>query len=159
MSKYHVPTRSSKCGIEYKSTEMIEWVMSVSRRAHAQLPSIHHTKTLLYVPHERNYSCTSTYIQKSLYNRNRTEWTKGICHYGLGTDTSLPQCLATGIWNLASKATSGPKSQGASLGTTLWHHVQITIALVFVGACVATLQMKFFPYSWRKYLHDLHRVD
>ena len=35
--------------------------MSDSGRAHAQLPNIHHTKTLLYVPHERNYSCTSTY--------------------------------------------------------------------------------------------------
>ena len=65
MSKSHVITRTNKCGIEYKTTEMIKWMMSVSGRAHAQLSNIHHTKTLLYVPHERNYSCTSTYIYRN----------------------------------------------------------------------------------------------
>ena len=49
---------------------------------------------------------------------------KGSVTYGLGADISLPPCLATGIWDLAPKATSGPKSRGASFGTTLWHHVQ-----------------------------------
>ena len=56
---------------------------------------------------------------------------KGSVMYGLGADISLPECLATGIWILASKATSGPKSRGASFDTTLWHHVQATVALVF----------------------------
>ena len=49
---------------------------------------------------------------------------KGSVSYGLGADISLPPCLATGIWNLVPKATSGPKSRGASLGTKLWRHVQ-----------------------------------
>ena len=49
---------------------------------------------------------------------------KGSVPYGLGADISLPPCLATGIWNLVPKATSGPKSRGASLGTKLWRHVQ-----------------------------------
>ena len=49
---------------------------------------------------------------------------KGYVSNGLGADISLPHCLATGIWNLAPKATSGPKSRGASFGTTLWRHVQ-----------------------------------
>ena len=49
---------------------------------------------------------------------------KGFVTYGLGADTSLPPCLATGIWTLVPKATSGPKSRGASFGTTLWRHVQ-----------------------------------
>ena len=52
-----------------------------------------------------------------------SEW-KGSVSYGLGADISLPPCLATGIWNLVPKATSGPKSRGASLGTKLWRHVQ-----------------------------------
>ena len=49
---------------------------------------------------------------------------KGSVAFGLGADISLPPCLATGIWNLVPKATSGPKSRGASFGTKLWRHVQ-----------------------------------
>ena len=49
---------------------------------------------------------------------------KGSVSNGLGTGISLPHCLATGIWNLAPKATAGPKSRGTSFGTTLWRHVQ-----------------------------------
>ena len=41
--------------------------------------------------------------------------------HGLGANISLLPCLATGIWNLALKAISGPKCRGASFGTTLWH--------------------------------------
>ena len=49
---------------------------------------------------------------------------KGFVTYGLGADTSLPPCLATVFWTLVPKATSGPKSRGASLGTTLCRHVR-----------------------------------
>ena len=49
---------------------------------------------------------------------------EGYVSYGLGADISILPCLATGIWNLAPKATSGPKSRGPSFGTTLWRHVQ-----------------------------------
>ena len=56
---------------------------------------------------------------------------KGSVSYGLGADISLPPCLATGIWNSAPKATSGPKSRGASFGTALWHHVQRYCAILF----------------------------
>ena len=49
---------------------------------------------------------------------------KGSVSNGLGADISLPHCLVTGFWNLAPKATSGPKSRGASFGWTLWRHVQ-----------------------------------
>ena len=51
------------------------------------------------------------------------EWTKGFCHVWSKGRHFSPS-LATGISNLAPKATSRPKSQGASFGTTLWHHVQ-----------------------------------
>ena len=70
------------------------------------------TGTLLYI--YRN--CLMLVIDSS-------GW-KGYVPYGLGADISLPPCLATGIWNLGPKATSGPKSRGASFGTKLWRHVQ-----------------------------------
>ena len=46
---------------------------------------------------------------------------KGSVAYGLGADI---HCLEAGIWTLVPKATSGPKSRGASFCTKLWHHVQ-----------------------------------
>ena len=51
---------------------------------------------------------------------------KGFVTCGLGVDTSLLSLTpaATGIWTSLAKATSGPKSRGASFGTTLWRHVQ-----------------------------------
>ena len=86
------------------------------RNCHTVNSSTYHmeeiTGTLLYI--YRN--CTILGIEPS-------GW-KGSVSYGLGADISLPPCLATGIWNLVPKATSGPKSRGASFGTKLWRHVQ-----------------------------------
>ena len=64
---------------------------------------------------------------------------KGSVTYGLGADISLPHCLAAGIWNLAPKATSGPKSRGPSFGTTLWRHVQRYCAQFIVFMQIRTL--------------------
>ena len=63
------------------------------------------------------------YRNDQLLETEASGW-KGSVTYGLGADISLPQCLATGIWNLAPKAITGPKSRGTSFGTTLWHRVQ-----------------------------------
>ena len=82
------------------------------------------------------------YILELLPDIIWAEWTKGIC---LGADISLPPCLATGIWNLAPKATSRLKSRGASFGTTLWHHVQRYCCF---GILLAHAQL---PYNWRSY--------
>ena len=71
---------------------------------------------------------------------------KGFVTHGLGADISLPPCLATGIWKLAPKASSGPKSRGASFGATLWHHVQ---GYCFLGIYFAHAH---FPYKWNSYL-------
>jgi len=70
------------------------------------------TGTLLYI-----------YRNCSMLGIDPSGWKRSV-QYGLGADISLPPCLATGIWNLVPKATSGPKSRGASLGTKLWRHVQ-----------------------------------
>ena len=80
--------------------------------------------TQLYVPHGWNNWYTLIYIENLLALSNDPSGWKGSVSYGLGADISLPPCLATGIWNLVPKATSGPKSRGASFGTKLWRHVQ-----------------------------------
>ena len=73
-----------------------------------------------------------------------SEW-KGSVTHGLGADISLPHCLATGIWNLAPKATSGPKSRGPSFGTTLWRHVQRYCAKFLV-----CMQIRILGLVWCK---------
>ena len=75
--------------------------------------------------HMEEITGTLWYIYRncSMLDIDPSGW-KGSVTYGLGADISLPPCLATGIWNLVPKATSGPKSRGASLGTKLWRHVQ-----------------------------------
>ena len=110
--------------------DKISWIrtvnlkLSVSARAHAQFLHTYPTKKHVYVPHGRNNWCTSIYIQKLLHMWIVPSGWKGSVTHGLGADISLPQCLATGIWNLVPKAITGPKSRGTSFGTTLWRHVQ-----------------------------------
>ena len=89
-------------------------------RAHAQLS---YKKICTY--HMEEITGTLLYIYRNCFilEIDPSGW-KGSVPYGLGADISLPPCLATGIWNLVPKATSGPKSRGASLGTKLWRHVQ-----------------------------------
>jgi len=99
-------------------------IKSVSKSAHAQSLNMSHRKTHLNVPHAGKNLNALVYIGIAIYIVTELSRRKGSVTYGLGADTSLPPCLATGIWNLAPKATSGPKSRGASFGTTLWHSVQ-----------------------------------
>ena len=75
---------------------------------------------------------------------------KGSVTYGLGADISLPHCLATGIWTLAH-----PKSdlRAEISGSIVWYEAlaprpEVLLLWYFVGACAATLELKFFPYSW-----------
>ena len=101
--------------------------LRVSARAHAQLSYIHTCAS-----HMEEITCKFLYIYRSCFilQIDPSGW-KGSVSNGLGADISLPHCLATGIWNLAPKATSGPKSRGASFGTTLWRHVQRYCAQFF----------------------------
>ena len=94
--------------------------LSLSVRAHAQM-----TYTNISTYHMEEITGTLLYIYRNcvILEIEPSGW-KGSVPYGLGADISLPPCLATGIWNLVPKATSGPKSRGASLGTKLWRHVQ-----------------------------------
>ena len=89
-------------------------------RAHAQL-----SYTTICTYHMEEITGTLLYIYRNCFilEIDPSGW-KGSVQYGLGADISLPPCLATGIWNLVPKATSGPKSRGASFGTKLWRHVQ-----------------------------------
>ena len=87
-----------------------------------QIPTVPR-QPLTYRLEEITGTLWNIYWNDSLLNIELSRW-KGSVTYGLGADISLPQCLATGIWSLAPKATSGPKSRGTSFGTTLWRHVQ-----------------------------------
>ena len=57
----------------------------------------------------------------------RVEWMKGICHIWSRGRLISPSLPVGDDWhlNLRTKATSGPKSRGASLGRTLWHHASL----------------------------------
>ena len=87
-----------------------------------QMPTVS-GNTFVYRMEEITSTLWYIYWNDPLLQIEPSGW-KGSVTYGLGADISLPPCLATGIWNLAPKATSGPKSRGASFGTTLWRHVQ-----------------------------------
>ena len=94
--------------------------LRVSGRAHAQLS---YTHTCASHMEEITGKFLYIYRIRFMLQIDPSGW-KGSVLNGLGADISLPPCLATGIWNLAPKATSGPKSRGVSFGTTLWRHVQ-----------------------------------
>lgn len=65
---------------------------------------------------------------------NRLREQKGSVIAGLGTNISLPHCLATDFGFLAPKAVTEPKSRETSLGTILWHHVQRNYSLSILFA-------------------------
>ena len=92
--------------------------------------------------HMEEITGTLWYIYRncSMLDIDPSGW-KGYVTYGLGADISLPPCLATGIWNLVPKATSGPKSRGASLGTKLWRHVQR-----YCARFLAFMVIQFYGY-------------
>ena len=77
-----------------------------------------------------------------------SRWNESVSN-GLGADISLPPCLATGIWNLTLKATSGPKSRGASFGTTLWRRVQRYCAR-FLLFMVIYGNLVHWGYNWNR---------
>ena len=107
-----------------------KWVIVWQRMRSCQIYNVpRHTSRYQMWEITRTLSCI--YRHCYLVTIELSEW-KGSVTYGLGADISLPPYLATGIWNLAPKATSGPKSRGASFGTTLWRHVQRYCACFFV---------------------------
>ena len=110
------------CTLGEKMTLKMNWDhwFEFSVRAHAQLP---YTNICTYHMEEKTGTLLYIYRNCLVLEIDLSGW-KGSVPYGLGADISLPPCLATGIWNLDPKATSGPKSRGASLGTKLWRHVQ-----------------------------------
>ena len=87
------------------------------------IPTVPWYSTFTYHLEEVTGNLWHIYGNDALLRIEPSGW-KGFVIDGLGADISLPPCLATGIWNLVPKATSGQKSRGASFGTTLWRHVQ-----------------------------------
>ena len=81
---------------------------------------------------------------------------KGSVSNGLRADISLPHFLATGIWNLAPKATSGPKSRRTSFGTTLWRDVQRYCAQ-FLLFMVIYGNLVLWGHDWNRQKPSLSR--
>ena len=119
--------------------------LRVSARAHAQLS---HILTCAYHMEEITGKFWHIYWSCSMLQIDPSGW-KGSVSNGLGAGISLPPCLATGIWNLVPKATSGPKSRGASFGTTLWRHVQRYCAQ-FLLFMVIYGNLVLWGYTWNR---------
>ena len=97
------------------------------------------------------------YIQELLPIIYRVKRTKGFCHVwsrGRHFSPTLP-----GDWylKLGSKSDLRAEISGSIVRhDALAPRPRLLLLWYFVGACAATLEVKFFPYSWRKYPH---RVD
>ena len=108
------------------STRGVNLERSFVASVHAQL-LICSTLIHTWAYHMEKISRRLLYIYRNWYYLwiELSGW-MGSVSYGLGADLSLPPCLSVtiGIWTSLTKATSGPKSRGASFGTTLWRHVQ-----------------------------------
>ena len=115
----YAPTRT----VRNKTRLLIfKWVFLLERKRNCQTFTVpRHTRR--YQMEEISRELIHIYRNCYYLRIEPSEW-KGSVTHGLGAGISLPPCLATGIWNLAPKATSGPKSRGPSFGTTLWRHVQ-----------------------------------
>ena len=145
-----------------------EWVFLQERMRNWQIHTVPRT-TCTY--HMEKITGTLFYIYwKWLLFRVELSGWKGSVSYGLGADISLPPCLATGIWNLAPKATSGPKSRGASFGTTLWRHVQrycahfrvfmlIQCSGYFVHTCASVLKWGTPPLVFSLRMRSFSRTE
>ena len=107
------------------------------------------TRTWMY--HKEEIIRTLCYMNRnwSLIRVGLSGWKESVT-CGLGADISLPQCLATGIWNLAESDHRAEIS-----GNIVWYDALAPRPAVLVywylaGACAISLQLKVLPYSWEK---------
>ena len=116
-------------------------------KEHAQLSTMHRSRTCFNAPHGKNNQNTDPYIQKLPLAFKRTEWTKGICDIwsrGRYFSLSLSACRQVSeTW--LTKAITGPKSRGTSFGTTLRRHAQRYCSF---GILLTHAQ---FPQNWSSY--------
>ena len=97
------------------------------------------------------------YIQELLPIINRAGWMKGICHVWSRGRHFSPSLPGDRYLKLGSKSDLRAEISGSIVRyDALAPRSEVLLLWYFVGACAATLNLKFFPYSWRKYPH---RVD
>lgn len=132
-------------------------------RAHAQL---WYTHSWMYHMGEITDTLLNMYRNCFILLIDPSRW-KGSVSFGLGADFTLPHCLATGVWNLVPKVTSGPKRREVSFSTTFWWRVQryYTQFLVFVLiyghrvlwiSCLRIIEVP--PYSLGKWVCEYTKV-
>ena len=83
---------------------------------------------------------------------------KGSVTYGLGNDISLPPSLPGDRYlNLGSKSDLRAEISGSIVRyDALAPRPEVLLLWHFVRACAATLELRFFPYSWRNYLDRIN---
>ena len=97
------------------------------------------------------------YIWQLLPNTYRAEWTKGFCHIWSRDRHFSPSLPGDRYLKLGSKSDLRAEISGSIVRyDALAPRPEVLLLWYFVGARAATLQLKFFPYSWKKYPH---RVD
>ena len=97
------------------------------------------------------------YIWELLPILYRAEWTKGFCHVWSRGRHFSPSLPGDRYLKLISKSDLRAEISGSIVRyDALAPRPEVLLLWYFVGACAATLELKFLPYSWRKYPH---RVD
>ena len=79
---------------------------------------------------------------------------KGICHLRSRGRHFSPSLPGDRYLKLGSKS----DLRAEISGSIVWYDAlaprpEVLLLWYFIGACAATLKLKLFPYSWRKYLH------
>ena len=94
------------------------------------------------------------YIYELLPVVNRAEWTKGFCHVWSRGRHFSPSLPGDRYLKLGSKSDLRAEISGSIVRyDALAPRPEVLLLWYFVGACAATLELEFFPYSWRKYPH------
>ena len=88
---------------------------------------------------------------------------KGICRVWARGRRFPPSLPGDRFLELGSKSPPG-KSRIPNLGEhrsvrRLAPRPEVLLLWYFVGACAATLKLKFLPYSWRKYKHRVDQIQ
>ena len=122
--------------------------MSVPVRAHAQSLTMHYRKTHLNVPHGGNeLECCCMYGNCYQLLIELTEWTKGICHVWSRGGHFSPSLPGGRYLKLGSKSDLRAEISGSIVRyDALAPRPDVLLLWYFVGACVATLEQKFFPH-------------
>ena len=118
-----------------------------------------------YAPPQDAFKRTTwrKYVECCCIYRNcyqRAEWTKGICHIWSRGRHFSPSLPGDRYLKVGSKSDLRAKiSVSIVRYDALAPRPEVLLLWYFVGACAATLKLKFLPPSWRKYPHRVDQIQ